>query len=168
MTKKTSNRTLLHKKTDDLIPYVNNSRTHSPEQINQVASSIAEFGFTNPILIDSKNIIIAGHARLAAAIKLGIDEIPCILLDGLSEAQNKAYVIADNKLAMNAGWDEEALKVEFERLQELDFGLSVLGFDEFEIEALLRGSDFDPGSEDDQGQLDEIAKKTCPECGCEF
>ncbi len=117
-----------HKKINDLTPYIGNTRTHSPEQIAQVAASIKEFGFTNPILIDEDNGLIAGHARLQAAIMLELAEVPCIVLDGLTEAQKKAYVIADNKLAMNAGWNYDALIVEFERLKELDFDLELTGF----------------------------------------
>lgn len=117
-------------KVGDLIPYVNNSRTHSDEQVMQVASSIKEFGFTNPILIDDDGGIIAGHGRLMAAKKLGLDEVPCIRLGHLSEAQRKAYVIADNQLALNSGWDVDVLKIEMERLGELDFDLELLGFDD--------------------------------------
>lgn len=114
---------------DDLIPYVNNSRTHSDEQITQVASSIKEFGFTNPILIDEDNGIIAGHGRLLASKKLNLDEVPCIVLSGLSEAQRKAYVIADNQLALNSDWDMEKLKIEVETLEGMEFDLSTLGLD---------------------------------------
>lgn len=121
---------IVYKKTADLIPYVNNSRTHSEEQVQQVASSIKEFGFTNPILIDHDDGIIAGHGRLQAAQKLGLDEIPTITLFGLSEAQKKAYVIADNQLALNAGWDLDTLKNEVDRLTELDFDIDLLGFDD--------------------------------------
>ena len=122
---------------DDLIPYVNNSRTHSEAQITQVASSIKEFGFTNPILIDEDNGVIAGHGRLLASKKLNIDEVPCIVLDGLSEAQRKAYVIADNQLALNSGWDLDTLRVEVEHLTELDYDLNLLGFDDDVITKLL-------------------------------
>ena len=126
---------------DELIPYVNNSRTHSDEQVTQIASSIKEFGFTNPILIDESKGIIAGHGRLMAAKKLGIDNVPCITLEGLSEAQKKAYVIADNKLALNAGWDMDLLKVDIEALDDLDFDLSLLGFDDLELEDILNSVD---------------------------
>ncbi len=122
-----------YKKTDTLIPYVNNSRTHDDAQVSQIAASIKEFGFTNPLLIDSEGGIIAGHGRLMAAKKLGMDEVPTILLDGLSDAQKKAYVIADNKLALNAGWDMDLLAVEIEQLKELDFDIGLLGFDEYEL-----------------------------------
>ena len=118
------------KSTSDLIPYVNNSRTHSDDQINQVARSIKEFGFTNPVLIDQEGGIIAGHGRVMAAKKLGIDLIPCIELVGLTAAQKKAYVIADNQLALDAGWDLDTLKIEIESLDELEFNLDLLGFDD--------------------------------------
>lgn len=126
-----------YRKTSDLIPYARNSRTHSDEQVNQIASSIQEFGFTNPILIDSKDSIIAGHGRIMAATKLKIDEVPCIVLSHLTEAQKKAYVIADNKLALNAGWDDELLALELEELKELDFDLALTGFSEGELSGLL-------------------------------
>ena len=122
---------------DDLIPYVNNSRTHSEAQITQVASSIKEFGFTNPILIDEDNGVIAGHGRLLASKKLKLDQVPCIVLSGLSEAQRKAYVIADNQLALNSGWDLDTLRVEVEHLTELDYDLNLLGFDDDVITKLL-------------------------------
>lgn len=121
----------------DIIPYAMNSRTHSDDQVAQVAASIKEFGFTNPILVDEYGIIIAGHGRLMAAKKLGLDKVPTITLEGLTEAQRKAYVIADNKLALNAGWDEEALQAELERLKELDFDLELTGFDVDELAKLL-------------------------------
>ena len=128
-------------KVGDLIPYVNNSRTHSDEQVMQVASSIKEFGFTNPILIDDDGGIIAGHGRLMAAKKLGLVEVPCIRLGHLTEAQKKAYVIVDNKLALNAGWNNEALKIEIEALQELDFNIDLIGFNFDELEALINPND---------------------------
>ena len=122
---------------DSLIPYANNSRTHSDAQVSQVAASIKEFGFTNPVLIDEQGGIIAGHGRVMAAKKLGLAEVPCVVLDGLSEAQKKAYIIADNKLALNSGWDADMLKVEMERLGELGFDLSLTGFDDIELGELL-------------------------------
>lgn len=126
-----------YKHPDDIIPYAMNSRTHSDEQVAQVAASIQEFGFTNPILIDESNTIIAGHGRLLASKKLGLDSVPTITLEGLTEAQRKAYVIADNKLALNAGWDTESLTAELQRLQELDFELGLTGFDVDELAKLL-------------------------------
>ena len=125
------------RKVADLIPYANNSRTHSDEQVNQVASSIKEFGFTNPVLIEPDGGLIAGHGRVMAAQKLKLDEVPCIVLEGLTEAQKKAYVIADNQLALNSGWDLDMLRFEVESLKEMEFDLSNLGFDDDVIEKLL-------------------------------
>lgn len=124
--------------TADLIPYVNNSRTHSEQQVQQVASSIKEFGFTNPILIDESDGIIAGHGRLLAAQLLNLDTVPTITLSGLSEAQRKAYVIADNKLALNADWDYEALKLEMLDIAD-DIDLTLLGFDDDELASIIDG-----------------------------
>ena len=150
-----------YRKSGDLIPYINNSRTHSDNQVQQVASSIKEFGFTNPILIDEGDGIIAGHGRLMAAQKLGLDEVPTITLEGLTEAQRKAYVIADNQLAMNAGWDFEALRIEVDRLSELDVDIDLLGFDDDFLNDLL----FDSNSESifpdlASGEKEPYQKKT--------
>ena len=120
-----------------LLPYVRNSRTHSDDQIGQIASSIKEFGFTNPILIDADNQIIAGHGRLMAANRLQMKEVPCIRLSHLTESQKRAYVIADNKLALNAGWDDELLALEIKDLQDLDFDVSLLGFSDDEISKIF-------------------------------
>ena len=120
-----------------LIPFARNSRTHSDEQVAQIAASIREFGWTNPILVDGDNGIIAGHGRLAAARKLGITEVPVVVLDHLTDAQKRALVIADNKLALNAGWDFELLSSEIEGLGSDGFDLSLLGFNEAELAALL-------------------------------
>ncbi len=120
-----------------LIPYARNPRTHTEEQVAQIAASIAEFGFVNPVLVGADGVIIAGHARVMAARKLGMIEAPVIVLDHLSEAQRRALVIADNRLAQNAGWDEEMLRVELEALREDEFNLDLLGFADDEIEALL-------------------------------
>ena len=122
---------------DDLIPYAKNSRTHSAEQIAQIAASIREFGFTNPVLIDSEGGIIAGHGRVQAARKLGMTEVPCIRLVNLTELQKQAYIIADNKLALNAGWDDELLKIEFAELKEQGFDLELTGFTLGEIDELM-------------------------------
>lgn len=128
---------VITKKVADLIPFVNNSRTHSDEQVAQIAASIKEFGWTNPILLDGRNGIIAGHGRLLAARKLGHAEVPCIELAHLSDAQKRAYVIADNKLALNAGWDNELLKLELTALKDLNFDLDLTGFNTDELKALL-------------------------------
>lgn len=120
-----------------LIPYAANSRTHSEEQVSQIAASIKEFGWTNPILVDGENGIIAGHGRLSAARKLGIDKVPVIELSHLTEAQRKAYVIADNKLALNADWDNDLLRVEIEGLKHIDYNIDLLGFSKDELDTLF-------------------------------
>ncbi len=159
-----------YKKTEDLIPYINNSRTHDNVHIKQIASSIKEFGFTNPILIDENNMTIAGHGRLMAAKSLNINEVPTITLTDLNEEQRKAYVIADNKLALNAGWDMGILKDELQELSNMDYNLDILGFDVDEIKLILDEVNFEPATEDEQGQLDELDPKwiNCPHCGKEF
>jgi len=113
----------------DLSKYECNSRTHSDEQIEKIVRSINEFGFTNPLLIDEHNVIIAGHGRLAAALSAGLDELPCIVLDGLSDAQKAALVIADNKIALDAGWDRDILLSQFDFLKQFDYDLTLTGFD---------------------------------------
>lgn len=147
---------ILSKKVAELIPYASNSRTHSDEQVAQIAASIKEFGWTNPILIDGENGIIAGHGRLMAARKLGQTEVPVIELKDMTEAQKKAYVIADNKLALNAGWDNEILKIEIEALKEVGFDIDLLGFDEKELGLLLE-------PEQVQGLTDEDAAPAVPD-----
>ena len=148
-------------KTDSLIPYARNSRTHSDEQVAQIAASIKEFGFLNPIIIDGENGIIAGHGRLLAAQKLGIDEVPIVEAAHLTEAQKRAYVIADNKLALNAGWDYEMLALELGELGELGFDLGLTGFDEDEIAALMP-VELEPGLTDEDAvpevQDDPVSK----------
>tara|TARA_R110000822_G_scaffold144974_3_gene283768 strand:+ start:831 stop:1421 length:591 start_codon:yes stop_codon:yes gene_type:complete len=147
--------------TDNLIPYINNSRTHSEAQIKQIAASIREFGFTNPILIDEKGSVIAGHGRLVAAELLNLDEVPTITLEGLTEAQRKAYVIADNKLALNSGWDDELLKVEIETLKNLEFDLDILGWSvlpDFLGEIDYSILDDDSHDEELDGYSDEVKK----------
>jgi DNA modification methylase len=122
---------------DELIPYANNARTHSKDQINKLRSSLREFGFINPILIDKDYNILAGHGRVMAAREEGIKEVPCVLVEHLTEAQKKAYILADNRLAMDAGWDDEMLALELENLKELDFDMDLTGFDAAEIEDLF-------------------------------
>tara|TARA_R100000808_G_C2140821_1_gene148625 strand:- start:543 stop:1349 length:807 start_codon:yes stop_codon:yes gene_type:complete len=130
---------------DKLIPYINNARTHSKEQIAQIAASIKEFGFTTPILIDEDNVIIAGHGRLDGARQLQLTQVPTIQLSELTEAQKKAYILADNRLAQNAGWDEDLLKLELSELEKINFDLELTGFDIKEISSIL---------DDDEAQLD--------------
>lgn len=122
---------------DELIPYANNARTHSKDQINKLRSSLREFGFINPILIDKDYNILAGHGRVMAAREEGIKEVPCVLVEHLTEAQKKAYILADNRLAMDAGWDDELLALELENLKELDFDIDFTGFDAAEIDELF-------------------------------
>jgi len=119
-----------------LVPYERNARTHSPEQVAQIAASIQEFGFTNPILVASDDGILAGHGRLAAAKDLGLKEVPVVVLDHLTPTQRRAYVLADNKLALNAGWDVDMLASEIEELQAVEFDLGLLGFSEEELKGL--------------------------------
>lgn len=144
--------------TDKLIPYVNNARTHSPEQLTKLRSSLREFGFINPIIIDKDFNVIAGHGRLMAAKAEGITEVPCVFVDYLTEAQKKAYIIADNRMAMDAGWDEELLRVEIDALQGADFDVSLTGFDDKEISDLFAdGSDSE--AEDDDFDLTAALEK---------
>ena len=136
---------VVYRPVGDLIPYARNSRTHSDAQVAQIAGSIREFGFTSPVLIDEAGGIIAGHGRVLAARKLGMAEVPTIALAGLSEAQKRAYVIADNKLALNAGWDEELLKVELQDLTDAGLDIGVTGWSPEELNVLFNGwqSDID-------------------------
>mgnify|MGYP006935493251 FL=1 len=153
-----------------LVPYARNSRTHSDAQVAQIAASIREFGWTNPVLIDGADGIIAGHGRLLAARKLGLTEVPCIVLDHLSETQKRALIIADNKLALNAGWEASLLSVELRDLDDSDFDMTLTGFDERELANLLISENFEPGTEADQGRLDQLEPKMviCPNCQTEF
>ena len=134
---------------DKLIPFARNPRTHSNAQIAQIAASIAEFGFNSPILVDSNAGIIAGHGRLLAARKLGLKEVPVIVLDHLTEAQKRAYVIADNQLALNAGWDEDLLRLELAALQDEDFNVGLIGFEDQELARLLAAQDAAEGLTDE-------------------
>jgi DNA modification methylase len=145
-------------KTEDLLSYAKNSRTHSEAQIDQIAASIKEFGFTNPILIDDENQIIAGHGRVTAARKLKLSEVPCIRLGYLTESQKRAYVIADNKLALNAGWDDELLALEIQDLKDEDFDISLLGFDDDELSKIMETL-----VEEVDGLTDEDAVPETPE-----
>src|ERR1039458_6321548 len=132
-----------------LIPFAKNSRTHGDAQIAEIAGSIAAFGFVNPVLVGPDHVIIAGHARLLAARKLGMSEVPVIVLGHLSETERRALVIADNRLALNAGWDEQMLAVELAALREEDFDLDVLGFEDEELARLLAGQDLADGLTDE-------------------
>ena len=148
---------------DKLIPYANNARTHSPAQINKLRSSLREFGFINPVIIDRDYGIIAGHGRVLAAREEGISEVPCVFADHLTEAQKKAYILADNRMAMDAGWDEELLRIEIEALQAEAFDIGLTGFDESELSKL-----FDAGKEvkDDDFDVDaQLQKPTVTKLG---
>jgi ParB-like chromosome segregation protein Spo0J len=141
---------------DKLIPYINNARTHSPEQVKKLRASLREFGFINPVIVDRDFNVIAGHGRILAAKEEGITEVPCVFADHLTEAQKKAYIIADNRMAMDAGWDEELLRVEIEALEAADFDPLLTGFDESELSKL-----FDDGNEtkDDDFDVDAELEK---------
>ena len=139
---------------DRLIPYARNARTHSDEQVAQIAASLAEFGFNNPCLVDEQGVLIAGHGRVLAARRLGLDTVPVIVLGHLSEAQKRAFRIADNKLALNAGWDEELLRLEMAELQALEFDLDLTGFGGEELENLLDGNGEDDGAGADSADED--------------
>jgi len=161
-------------KTDSLVPYANNARTHTPAQIDKIIASLKEFGFTNPVLTDGRRGIIAGHGRVLAAAQLGMAEVPTIELSHLSAAQRRAYVLADNRLALDAGWDDELLTLELGELRDAGFDLALTGFDGLELDALFGpiGGLLDPGSADDAGPVAFDAapgdKVCCPSCGHEF
>ena len=149
---------------DKLIPYINNARTHSAEQINKLRSSLREFGFINPVIIDGDYNIIAGHGRVAAAKAENLTDVPCVLVDHLTEAQKKAYIIADNRMALDAGWDEELLRVEIEALQAESFDISLTGFGDDEI-ADLFGKNEDEVEDDDYDLTAALEKAAFVEKG---
>jgi len=148
-----------------LIPYARNSRTHSEEQVAQIAGSIQEFGFCNPVLIDAENSIIAGHGRVLAATRLKLETVPCIRLSHLTDAQKRAYVIADNRLALNAGWDLELLANELSDLHADEFDMSLLGFDPDELSNLMEIKDVQTESPKREATASLV---TCPRCQFEF
>ena len=156
---------------DALKEYERNTRTHSHEQVEQIKRSITEFGFTNPVLVDEDNVLIAGHGRTTAARALGMKEVPAIRLKNLTEAQRKALRIADNQLALNAGWDEELLRVELAELKTEDFDLDLCGFNTDELTHYLQEQDIDGFFERAESQQGETAKEKkkecvkCPHCG---
>jgi ParB-like chromosome segregation protein Spo0J len=152
----------------ELVPYARNSRTHSPQQVDKIAASIREFGFLNPVIVDGQNGIVAGHGRVMAAQKLGLEVLPVIEAAHLTEAQKRAYVIADNRLALDAGWDNELLKVELQDLDAQGFDLTLTGFELGEMAALFDEVSA-PDSPDDFSEVDETdMSHTCPKCGFEF
>ena len=148
-----------------LIPYVNNARTHSPEQITKIRSSLREFGFVNPVIIDKDFNVLAGHGRLAAAKAEGITEVPCVFAEHLTEAQKKAYIIADNRMSEDAGWDDELLKVEMEALQDMGFDLSMTGFDTDELDELFKNEDDSEVKDDDFDLTAALEKASFVEFG---
>ena len=148
---------------DRLLPYARNARTHSAEQIQQIAASIEEFGFTNPILVDGKDGVIAGHGRLEAARDLGLSEVPVVVLDHLTPAQKRAYVLADNQLALTSGWNTSVLQEELAALSLADFDLSLIGFDEKELASLMDPEQIDEPETSGGGGNEEA--EACPTCG---
>lgn len=161
--------TVEHWDIERLIPYARNSRTHSEAQIAQIAASMKEWGVTSAVLVDEDGGIIAGHGRVLAARKLGKTEMAVMIARGWTDAQKKAYVIADNQLALNAGWDKELLKLELDELDGMGFDLELTGFSEAEIQAMQMPT-FEPAEEGVQGKLDHLDPKfiNCPHCGKEI
>jgi ParB-like chromosome segregation protein Spo0J len=154
---------------ESLVPYARNSRTHSPQQVDKIAASIREFGFLNPIITDGDNGIVAGHGRVLAAQKLGLAELPCIEAAHLTEAQRRAYVIADNRLALDAGWDNDLLRVELQDLDAAGFDLTLTGFELGEMAALFDDRTLVPESSTQEINPDEYQMTAkCPKCGFEF
>ena len=156
---------------DDLVPYARNSRTHSDAQVAQIAASIKEFGFTNPVLIDADGGIIAGHGRVLAARVLKLDNVPCLRLSHLTDTQKRAYVIADNKLALNAGWDMEMLALELGELNGNAFNMDLLGFNASELSLAMGFEDTMDAPKSSSKEIDPDDYKMgcmCPKCGFEF
>lgn len=158
-----------------LVPYINNARTHSSAQIGKLRASIREFGFISPLVIDRDFNVLVGHGRLEAAKEEGYLQVPCVFADDLTEAQKKAYILADNRMAMDAGWDEELLRIEMESLQASDFDVSLTGFREDEITDLFAVEEGDPEDEagsnkeyDEEEFSDEEFEHECPRCGFRF
>ena len=153
--------------TASLIPYARNSRTHSDEQVAQIMASIREFGFTNPVLIDEAGTIIAGHGRVLAATRMELEHVPCLRLTHLTESQKRAYVIADNQLALNSSWDSEMLSVELSDLHADEFDLGLLGFDPDELSGMLDLPADPVEAPDDFKEVDENidTDHECPKCG---
>ena len=156
-----------------LLPYARNARTHSKEQVKQIAQSIKEFGWTNPVLIDGDGGVIAGHGRIMAAQSLGMVEVPCIVIQGLSPEKKRALILADNKIALNAGWDESLLGIELQALVEAGYAAQLTGFDDEEIDALIEaatGGDMAGGDEGGEGEGGSEPGEIvcCPSCGHKF
>lgn len=151
-----------------LKPYLNNTRLHSAGQVAEIVASIQQYGWTIPIIIDGDNLIIAGHGRLQAAMQMGMEFVPCIRLTHLSDAQRRAYAIADNKIPLSATWDDNLLKIELGELSEMDFDIGLTGFSQQEFDELMFDGNFEPGGVEKQGKLDAKKKIICPHCNTEF
>ncbi|OKP16745.1 ParB/Srx family N-terminal domain-containing protein [Serratia fonticola] len=162
--KKQEKLAIVYKSLNSMMVYAKNARTHSMEQVEKIIGSIKKYGWTNPILIDESGEVIAGHGRLLAAEKIGFDPVPTITLFGLTDAEKKAYRLADNKLPLDAGWDNDLLTMELGDLLAEGFDLTLTGFSAEEIDNMLN-VDFSPGDEGDQGKLDQLEEKLCPHCG---
>ncbi|HBE9093204.1 ParB/Srx family N-terminal domain-containing protein [Serratia fonticola] len=162
--KKQEKLAIVYKSLNSMMVYARNARTHSTEQVEKIIGSIKKYGWTNPILIDESGEVIAGHGRLLAAEKIGFDPVPTITLFGLTDAEKKAYRLADNKLPLDAGWDNDLLTMELGDLLAEGFDLTLTGFSAEEIDNMLN-VDFSPGDEGDQGKLDQLEEKLCPHCG---
>jgi ParB-like chromosome segregation protein Spo0J len=156
--------------TQSLIPYARNARTHSDEQIAQLMASIREWGFTVPILRDETGMVIAGHGRLMAAQRMGLESVPVVTAQGWSDAKKRAYVLADNRLALNAGWDEAMLGLELSELDREGFDLDLLGFDSDELSRLIDGAAPEGEAPDEFGEVDEDieTEHECPKCGYQW
>ena len=170
MRNKDDKREIEYVATNDLIPYARNSRTHSADQVKQIAASIREFGFTNPILIAPDKTIIAGHGRVQAAAHLQLEVVPCIVLEHLTETQRRAYVLSDNKLALNADWDLEMLSLELTELNEEKYDLGLLGFSAEDLQTFWNEDEsMVPISSAKEIDTDEYKMEcVCPKCGFEF
>lgn len=155
------------RKVADLLPYARNARTHSEEQIKQIAASIKEFGFNNPVAIDKDNMILCGHGRVLGAQKLGMQEVPCVCLSHLSETQKKAYILADNKIALNSDWDDKMLKLELEELSDSDFDISLTGFSNADLDG-IEDINLDDFLTEDEPKEKEPKTVICPHCGKSF
>lgn len=162
--------TIVHRAIDDLIPYARNARTHSDAQVAQIAASIREFGFVSAVLIDDHGSIIAGHGRVLAARKLGMPTVPTLCVSGWTDAQRRAYIIADNRLALNAGWDQDLLAVELDELRDMGFTMELIGFEPHELNELVGTPNFGPAGADEQGRLDKLGERIvkCPFCEQRF
>jgi ParB-like chromosome segregation protein Spo0J len=156
------------RRVSELVPNARNSRTHSEEQIAQIAGLMKAYGWTVPVLVDEEGVIIAGHGRITAARMLGLSEVPVMVARGWSDAQKRAYMIADNAIAEKAGWNPEMLKLELQDLADADFRMELTGFDAGELSMRMYEPDFHPAGEDSQSRLDEKKKVRCPECDHEF